>query len=48
MHLVDLAAKATPRIASHDYMRLVDPLKKSINIFFINHPLALKFFLSIK
>jgi len=48
MRLVDPPAKAAPRIVSRDYMRVVDPLEKFINIFFINHPLALKIFLSIK
>src|SRR5882724_8035575 len=37
---VDLPAKAMPRIASHDYMCLVVPPEKFINIFFINHSLA--------
>jgi len=48
MHLVDLPVKATPQIASCEYMHSVDPPEKFINIFFINHSLAAKFFLSIK
>jgi len=34
MHLVDPPMKATPQIASRDYMHLVDPPEKFINIFF--------------